>query len=407
MAFARKLFHSYFAFLTITLLVAFALAAHASSPAPAAKTNKTAPPADTIIFTNGDELTGTFVREVAGAVTFHSAILGDIDVPWAKIRQLRANGSLAVLSTGITPRHGKVPRKLPVGSLAMAGDMITVHAVSKASVPPIPVKNAQYILDKTTLDKQLYERPGFFAAWNGSATGGATVVEATEKQYTFSGGVNLARVVPTVTWLDPTNRTTLDFTGSYGKIIQPAYTSEGVFYPATDTKSSIYHADAERDEYFSPRAYALTQTSFDHNYSQGLDLQQIYGSGLGYTVIKKPKQELDIKATVQYEKQNFINATDGINQNLVGSTFAANYFLKLPHGLVLKQNLAYIPAWNNLNAYSATESNTVAIPFYKNLSFSLGSLDSYLNNPPPAVPPTMRNSFQFTFGATYLFKSQY
>lgn len=236
---------------------------------------------------------------------------------------------------------------------------------------------------------------------------GATVVEATEKQYTFSGGVNLARVVPTVTWLDPTNRTTLDFTGSYGKIIQPAYTSEGVFYPATDTKSSIYHADAERDEYFSPRAYALTQTSFDHNYSQGLDLQQIYGSGLGYTVIKKPKQELDIKATVQYEKQNFINATDGINQNLVGSTFAANYFLKLPHGLVLKQNLAYIPAWNNLNAYSATESNTVAIPFYKNLSFSLGSLDSYLNNPPPAVPPTMRNSFQFTFGATYLFKSQY
>jgi hypothetical protein len=44
---------------------------------------------------------------------------------------------------------------------------------------------------------------------------------------------------------------------------------------------------------------------------------------------------------------------------------------------------------------------------YKKLSFTVGTIDSYLNNPPPAVPPTQRNSFQFTLGVTYAFKSTY
>jgi hypothetical protein len=238
-------------------------------------------------------------------------------------------------------------------------------------------------------------------------TAGATIVAATQKQYTFNGGIALARVEPTVSWLNPNNRTTIEFTGSYGKITQPAYVSEGVFYPASNSKSAIYHAAAEQDQYFSSRFYALGQTAFDHNYSQGLDLQQVYGGGIGYTAVKQPKQELDFKITAQYEKQDFINASDGTNQNLIGSTIAGTYVLHLFRGLLFNQQVAYLPAYNNTRAYSASETNTLAIPFYKSLSFSVGTIDSYLNDPPAAVPPTLRNSFQFTFGATYGFKSKY
>ena len=63
------------------------------------------------------------------------------------------------------------------------------------------------------------------------------------------------------------------------------------------------------------------QTAFDHNFSQDLDLQQIYGGGVGWTAIKTPKHQLDLKATMQYEKQVFISGAAGTNQNLVGSTF--------------------------------------------------------------------------------------
>jgi hypothetical protein len=365
------------------------------------------PPPDVIVFSNGDQLSGTFLREISGTVTFHSDIVGDINVPWDKIKELRTQSKLAVLDKSVTPERHKLPPNVPQGTLTVEDNMITVHPDNGVLIEPMPVKNAKFIVDQTTLTKELIGKPGILEGWNGAATAGATIVDATQKQYTFNGAVNLARIVPTVTWLNPDNRTTIDFTGSYGKITQPAYTSEGVFYPATDTKSAIYHADAERDEYFSPRLYALAQTSFDHNYSQGLDLQQIYGGGIGWTIIKEPKQQLDVKATVQYEKQSFINATDGVNQDLIGSTFAGVYVLHLPRSIIFNQQVAYIPAYNNSVAYSATESNNVVFPMYKNLGFTVGTIDSYLNNPPPAVPPTLRNSFQFTFGATYAFKSKY
>jgi hypothetical protein len=71
------------------------------------------------------------------------------------------------------------------------------------------------------------------------------------------------------------------------------------------------------------------------------------------------------------------------------------------------QGLAFIPAYNNERAYSATETNTFAFPAYKNFGFSVGTLDSYLNDPPATEPPTKRNSFEFTMGLTYAFKSKY
>jgi hypothetical protein len=73
----------------------------------------------------------------------------------------------------------------------------------------------------------------------------------------------------------------------------------------------------------------------------------------------------------------------------------------------LTQGLAFIPAYNNSAAYSANETDTFAVPAYKNLSFSLGTMDSYLNDPPVSLPPTKKNSFQFTMGLTYAIKSKY
>lgn len=411
MALARRLFCLLAALLSILLPLSPLHAAASdtllgghSKPAAAAKHE---PPPDVITFTNGDRLSGTFIREVGGTVTFQSELVGTIEIPWKKIQEIHTKTRLAVLTKSVTSRHGKLPPGIPEGSLTVTDNLITIHPPDNAAIAPIPVKNAQYIVDEITLSREVFGHPGFFDAWNGSLTGGATIVEATQKQYTFSGGIALARVVPAASWLNPSNRTTIGFTGSYGKIIQRAYTSEGVFYPASDSKSSIYHAEGERDQYLSPHGYMLAQATFDHNYGQGLDLQQVYGAGVGYTVIKRPTQELDFKGTMQYESQDFINASIGINQNLIGSTFAGVYVLHLPRGLLFHQQVSYLPAYNNTNAYSATESDTLAIPFYKNLSFSLGTQDSYLNDPPPAVPPTMRNSFQFIFGATYTFKSKY
>jgi len=386
--------------LACTLLAIPAASVHAAAPAPAADP-------DVLVLSNGDTLHGKFVSEINGKVVFHTDALGDVTLGWDKIKELHTAANFAIIGSNVKIRGKKQAGQIPVGSFDVSNENLTLHPAKAAAPAPTPmeVKNVQFITDEATADKQIYHHPGLAQGWNGSATAGAAIVTATQNQYTFSGGVGLVRVVPTVSWLAPRNRMSMDFTGSYGKITQPAYVAAGALVPEVVTKSAIYHADAERDEYFSPRFYGLGQVAFDHNFSQDLDLQEIYGGGIGWTVYKTPRQEADLKATVQYEKQLFITGTPS-SVNLVGSTFAANYALHLKL-VTYTQGLEYIPAYNQMSAYSANETNMFAFPAYKNLSFSMGTLDSYLNNPPASLPPTKRNSFQFTMGLTYAIKSKY
>ena len=398
-------------FATLALSLASLLASATISPAQAKPPD--AEP-DVLILSNGDTLHGKFVSETAGKVTFHSDPLGDISLGWDKIKELHATGKFGVINQSIAIRGKRRTVQFPVGTIDVTDQAVVVHPDNAPSIAPIPVKNAQFIMDNATLDKQINREPGFFTGWNGAATAGATLVSATDNQYTVTGAVNLVRAIPTVSWLDARNKTLLGFNESFGQITQPAYSySPGpslplIEVPSVVSKSSITHVGAERDEYFSPRVYALGQAAFDHNFAQDLQLQQIYGGGFGWTVVKSPKQEVDLKGTAQYEKQQFTAGTG--NGNLIGSTFAADYVLHLKL-LTFTQALSFIPAYNNPRAYSANETDTVAFPAYKNFSFSVGTVDTYLNNAPfiatAANPPTKPNSFQFTVGVTYNIKSKY
>lgn len=382
-----------------------------ASAVPGLAQDKSAP--DTITFTNGDHLTGKLVREAGGSVTFHSDIAGDVTVSWDKIKDLHSSQTFAVLKKGVVQSRKLGETDIPTGTLAMTdGNLQLESAQTNATIAPIPVANADYIVDKATLDKQLMGHPGFFQAWNGSATGGVTIVSATQNQYTVNAAVAMQRVVPTVSWLDPRNKTSFDLNESFGKITEPSYTTPATattpatFTPSTFTKSNIFQADAERDEYLSKRFYYLGALSFSHNYAQSLQLQQVYGGGVGYTVLKKPAEELDVKVAVQYEKQQFFNSASS-NQNLIGATIGANYNLTLLKSILFNQQLNFVPAFNNSRAYSANEADTLTFSVYKGFGFTVGTLDSYLNDAPVTLPPTRRNSFQFTTGVTYTIKSKY
>lgn len=353
--------------------------------------------ADTMVLKNGDTLHGNLVKEIGGTVTFHTAALGDITVSWPEIQELHTTRDFAVMNKNNKMRDRKSAGQIPVGTLDMTGQTLTVHVIHGAASAPIPVADAAYIIDQATLNQQVFHQPGFTSGWTGTATAGATIVQATQNQYTDSGSVGLVRTVPGVTWLRTRNRTSTDFSGSFGKITQPG---------TPTIKTAIFHADAERDQYFSPRFFALAQVAFDHNFALNLALQSVYGAGIGYTIFNKPTQHLDAKATLQYEDQQFITGAATGNQKLIGSTFSTNYSGKWKL-IVLTQELAYVPAYNFSRAYSANETDTVSFPTYKNLSFTLGTLDSYLNDPPLTVPMTKRNSFQFTMGVTYNIKSNY
>ena len=396
-----SLLHSLFCLLkrhfSLTSFLFLAASLAAAQPNPAANS---AP--DLLVLKSGDALHGKLVNEAGGKVTFHTDELGDVSITWNNIKELHTTQPFAVLNKTAKLRSRKNAASIPVGTLDATSQIVTVRPANAVPLPLIPVADAQFIVDQKTLDTGLHHQPNFFAGWNGAATAGATLVQATQNQTTFSGSVGLVRAVPTVTWLATRNRTSADFNGSFGKITEPGVPT---------IKTAIFHADAERDEFMSPRFFGLAQIAFDHNFAQGLALQSVYGGGAGWEALKQPKQELDLKATIQYESQQFLApTTPGVpsspKQNLIGSTVSASYVAHLKL-LTLTQGLAFIPAFNKPHDYSANETDTIAFPAYKNLSFTVGTLDSYLNDPPLAVPPTKPNSFQFTMGITYNIKSKY
>ena len=373
--------------LLLSLFAGVLLSASARSWAQAAK-----PAPDLIVFTNGDQLTGTLERATGDSFVFKSDMAGEITVSADKIKELRSNGQFVALK-----KDEKITRtsKTP-GTITYADNVISVAPTSSSTAETVPVKDLAYLIDAKTFNKEVTSNPGFLHGWSGALTGGITLVKSTDSSQTYTAAVSLIRAIPSVAFLPPRTRTTFNLLETYGKITSPAVLPPDPTIPDVVAKTNIFHTDAEHDKYFSSRLYALGDVSFDHNYSQGLNLQQIYGVGLGYTVFQNPVQELDVKADVHYERQNF--APPGVNQNLIGSSFSEAYHRVLPAKIVFTESGTFIPAWNDISIYSAIFGAGLTIPTYKRLSVSLSTQDNYISNP---VPGYNANSFQFVTGLSY------
>ena len=405
--------------LTVLLAAALVSVAPMLQAQEAAKPAPPKPTPDVLIFNNGDQLTGQLERAAGGNIVFKSDMAGELTIGFDKIKELR-NGSnpaqFALLRKG-QPVNKKTPA--PEGTVSVADGNVIVtpdspsdNKDSSSTAASVPTAQVDLLVAKAEFDKQVSGKHTFFEGWNGSVTGGATLVRATDTSTVLTAALNLIRALPTVSWLPPRNRTTINVVESYGKntspgaIPQPAPPTPPV--PSVTTLTSIFHTDAERDEYFSPRFYALGDLSFDHNYAQGLQLQQVYGGGAGWTPIKDAKQELDLKADIHYEKQQYITtpvngavAATTPSVNIIGATIFEGYSRKLPRKMVFTESLNVLPAFNQAKAYSANATAGLAIPVFKRLSASIVTTDNFLNDPAPGYE---KNSYQFITGVSYNFR---
>jgi hypothetical protein len=371
-----------------SILPCLILAGCVFSPLPTRAADATAKP-DVLVFSNGDTLAGKLDHEAGGTISFASDNAGTVEVPWAKLKELHTEGSYAVIETGASVGRKKANLNIPVGTISIHGDTLTV--ITSSGTHEIPVAKIAYIVDQATFDKNVNKKQGLTEGITGAITAGVSTVSSTQNSVSINSGVVLSRVVPPVTWMPARQRTLLDFNSNYGKVTQPN---------TPTVKTNILHAGIEEDEYLSPRFYLLQQATWDHNYSQGLDLQQLYGGGAGFTAIKDDKQELDFTGIIDYTKQSF-SATDttaAYTNNLIGSSFGDNYIRKFPRKIVFTEIALFNPAWNSPSDYSANIALGATFPVYKNFAFSLGLIDSYLNDPPPGFKG---NSVQFNTGLTY------
>jgi hypothetical protein len=351
------------------------------------------PVPDVLVFKNGDRLTGRLLHGVGNTVVFKSDMAGEITVSLDDVATLHVHGDFAVLR-----KNQPIARKtvVPSGPITYADATVTVSSPGTA----VPEADLAFVVDRSTFDAQRVE-PKPWRGWGGGATAGVTSVQSTNYGTTFNLGLNLVRTIPAVAWLPPRNRSTFHVAETYGKLTQPVVPQTTPVTPNSVARTNIFHSDFEHDRYLHPRFYTLGDLSFDHNYAQGLSLQQVYGAGFGWTPFSTPQQQLDLKADVHYESQSFQpTSTATQNQNLAGSTFAESYRRLLPRKIVLTESASVLPAWNNANAYSANGSVNLNLPTFKRLSVGVGASDSFLNDPPAGY---QKNSFQFFTNLGYTF----
>jgi hypothetical protein len=344
-----------------------------------------APPSpDILILNDGEKLVGHFVKATGGSLTFKSDALGAITVDWSKVKELQSSHRVAVIPKNVTLRLPRDAAKATRGTVSMADQKLQVSGAQAA-----PLADVGYIVDDSEFQKAEEHKDGLLHDWKGAVTGGAALVEATEDSRTFNAAVSLMQQVPGEDWLAPRYRTTVNFNAVYGKQTQPG---------APEVTTSIEHFDAERDYYLNPRWFGFGQAALDHNFAQGLRLEQNYGGGLGWIAMKSPKEELDLKASASYVRQDLAGVPD---LNLAGATFGETFNRKLAHGMLINQDLSLVEPVNHPSAYTAAGSLRFTMPVYKRLSLTAGTVDNLLNDPPPGFK---KNSFQVTTGVSWMLK---
>jgi hypothetical protein len=355
---------------------------------------------------NGDRLTGELLNSTGTEITFKSDLAGKVTVKWDDVKELKSDRDFAVVPKDV--KDARDSATVPQGTIKIGEKGITVSPIGAAkpeisAAPPvseakpgatkeavakeIPTSKIASLVDDATYQKEIKRKIGFRSGWDGHITTGTSLIFSTQNSSLYQVDTSLKRSIPTVSWLDPKLRSTLDFTLSAGKTTQPG---------TVTTITNIYHVGGERDEYFSRRGYYLQVLSLDHNYSQGLVLQQNYGGGIGATLFKTKEAGLDITADLHYENQQF-NATANVEEltlHLIGSTLTEVYTRKWGK-LQFSEKLLADVAWNNGSAFSASGTSSLRLPVYKKLAFSISTIDNFLNNPQIGYK---KNSFQLTTG---------
>ena len=230
-----------------TLLLSLA----ASSLARAQATPAPKPPADVVVFTNGDRLTGTLEHGAGNSIVFKSDMAGEITIPLDKVKELHAAGSFAVLRKDRPIKKIAQARAIAPAPIAYADSKLTVGYPSAPEV--VPTAQIANIIDAATYTKETTGKSGFFAGWAGALNGGATIVRSTDYGETLTAGIAMVRAMPMVSFLPSRDKTSFDLQETYGKLTSPVVPQTTPPTPAAVTETSIFHADAERDEYFSAR----------------------------------------------------------------------------------------------------------------------------------------------------------
>lgn len=365
------------------------------------------PEPDVLELNDGEKVIGHLVSATGGSLVFHSDGLGEVKVDWANVKTLKSSGKFAVVQKGIVlDKHADLSN-VPQGTISAGPDKNLSVDSGNGNPVVIPETNAANIVPQPSF-VNAFKTPRLGEDWHGSASLGIDLVEATQKSRNITAGVSLQRVVSDESWISPRYKTLIDFNSADSKLSQSGQ-------PTIST--DLIRGGLEHDMFLSSRLFGFGAADFLHSSSQGMKIQQTYGGGLGYVVLRDTHQELDVKGAIDYIRQTFeppancanagltltcsaaqLTAATKPSKSLIGASLGETYTRSFKGGVAFHEGLTFIPSFNDSNAYTANAFANFAIPVHKRLMITVGGLDSYVNEPPSGFK---KNSFEFVTQLSY------
>lgn len=301
-------------------------------------------PADTVVFTNGDKLTGKVRQVTDGKLTLNSDVAGDVTIPLEKISTFETAKPFA-----IHLKDGTV-----IVSRVAAGDpnMITTpdpNEPSKVDIGTISSLDPEQLIDPRW--------QGSFSLGMSSSNGNSSVESAR-----FS--INAAKRTRT-------DRTTLQ--ADYGRSVDKDKDNEG-----DEVTENWLKSRAKYDWFFQKKDYVYFDGRYETDRVADLKYRTIAGSGLGHQFAEGRDFNLSGEAGLASLEERYNN---GPSRQDLTAQFGYHLDKTLPWRLHFYNDLAYNPTVRNFSDYVLSSSAEVRAMFTDRLFANFKVLFDYDSTP--------------------------
>jgi putative salt-induced outer membrane protein YdiY len=318
-------------------------------------------------FTNGDHLTGRWLKVEGMTLQLDSEALGNLQVPIAKVGQFVIAQPVVLVT-----KEGKSEH-------ADRAELITGtwHLEYHGRARAVAAGEVATIVAAATYHKVMVKEAGHpWRGWKGSVDFGYSLQTGDQNAHTISVGMNALRRQPNMAGIHERWRTAYSF-----NLLFAHASSAGQEVSSNSLTTSI-----RQDYFFRPHNFVFGIGQLDHIQSQSLSLRQTYGGGFGRDLFTTGRLGLSVLAGATFTNEKFLGAPVERNAAaLLGerATLRFNKRVRLQHSLNFYSNLS------SPGQYRLDTSSTLGFQLNSRLSANLAMSDFYVSQIPPGASTTV------------------
>lgn len=328
--------------------------------------------ADSVLLTNGDHVTGAIVDSDGASLTIKTDYAGPVKIQWSSVKEVTSSKPIYVT----TSAHGTVNGSVAV----MDGNLIVHTAQGDVTVPLKQITIVRSADSQAAYEKTLH--PSLTRDWDGHVAFGLALARGNTDTTSINSGVQLDR------------KTLSDLIDLHGTTI---YTKNSASTGGGITASALL-AGARYDRNLTSSLFAFVGADFAHDNLQGLDLQSIYGGGLGWHLIQRPNTTFDVLGGLNYTRESYSSSSVQttppppplhIQRNLIAATIGDDFQHKFGSALTFAEHFSFYPDISNPGQYRFALDTSAETTLSKWLSWQITYTDTYVSDPP--IPGTKSN----------------